>query len=61
MYQYDYPHPAITADCVVFAGRGEKAQVLLIKRKFDPCKGMWAFPGGFMNIDETADVREFYE
>lgn len=64
MYQYDYPHPAITADCVVFAGRGEKAQVLLIKRKFDPCKGMWAFPGGFMNIDETADaaaVRELYE
>ena len=38
--------------------------MLLIKRKFDPCKGMWAFPGGFMNIDETADaaaVRELYE
>lgn len=55
MYTYKYPHPAIAADCVVFAHEGADVKVLLIKRKHDPCKGKWAFPGGFMNINETAD------
>ena len=39
-------------------------QVLLIQRKNEPCRGQWAFPGGFMNIDETAEaaaVRELQE
>lgn len=54
-YTYTYPHPAIAADCVVFGYDSEKLQVLLIERKFEPCKGMWAFPGGFMKIDETAE------
>ena len=38
--------------------------MLLIQRKHNPCKGLWAFPGGFMNIDETAEaaaVRELRE
>ena len=55
IYTYKYPHPAITADCVVFAHDGEDIKVLLIQRKNEPCKGCWALPGGFMNIDETAD------
>ncbi len=55
MYTYKYPHPAIAADCVVFAHDGADIKVLLIERKNDPCKGEWAFPGGFMNIDETAE------
>lgn len=55
MYTYEYPHPAITADCIVFARNGEDTKVLLIKRKNAPCKGYWAFPGGFMNIDETTE------
>lgn len=55
MYTYQYPHLAITADCVVFAHDGEDVKILLIERLNDPCKGQWAFPGGFMNIDETAD------
>jgi len=51
-----YPLPAVAADCVVFAHKqGEAPMVLLIERKNEPCKGQWAFPGGFMNIDETAD------
>ena len=28
-------------------------KLLLIQRKNEPCKGKWAFPGGFMDIDET--------
>lgn len=55
MFIYKYPHPAITADCVVFALDGNDTKVLLIERKHDPCKGYWAFPGGFMNIDETTE------
>lgn len=55
MYTYKYPHPAVAADCVVFARDGGDAKVLLVERKNDPCKGEWAFPGGFMNIDETAE------
>ena len=53
MYTYNYPHPAVTADCLVFARSDEGMKLLLIQRKNEPCKGKWAFPGGFMNIDET--------
>jgi 8-oxo-dGTP diphosphatase len=55
MYQYKYPHPAVTADCLVFAHGAEGPQLLLIQRKNPPYQGCWAFPGGFMNIDETAE------
>ena len=61
MYTYKYPHPAVTADCIVMT---RDNQVLLIQRKNEPCLGQWAFPGGFMNIDETAEaaaVRELQE
>lgn len=54
-YTYKYPHPAVTADCVVFGLVGQELQVLLIERGNDPYKGCWAFPGGFMNMDETAE------
>lgn len=54
-YTYKYPHPAVTADCVVFGFDGHEMQVLLIERGQDPFKGCWAFPGGFMNIDESAE------
>ena len=55
MYSYKYPHPAVAADCVVFVREGAEVKVLLIERRNAPCKGEWAFPGGFMNIDETAE------
>ena len=53
MYTYNYPHPTVTADCLVFARTDEGMKLLLIQRKNEPCKGKWAFPGGFMDIDET--------
>ena len=53
MYTYNYPHPAVTADCLVFARTDEGMKLLLIQRKNEPCKGKCAFPGGFMDIDET--------
>lgn len=63
-YTYKYPHPAVTTDCVVFGFDGHQLNILLIERGADPFKGCWAFPGGFMNIDETAEhgaMRELSE
>ena len=54
-YTYKYPHPAVTADCVIFGYDGKDLKILLIERGLDPYKGYWAFPGGFMNIDETVE------
>ena len=53
-YTYRYPHPAVTTDCIVFGYDGLRLNVLLIERGGDPYKGAWAFPGGFLNIDEDA-------
>lgn len=63
-YCYRYPHPAVTTDCVVFGFDGSELKVLLIKRGFEPYKGYWAFPGGFLNPDESAEegaLRELKE
>ena len=54
-YCYKYPHPAVTTDCVIFGFNGERLQVLLIERGIEPYKGHWAFPGGFLKMDETAE------
>ena len=40
----------VAADTIVIA----ENQVLLIERKNEPFKGMWAFPGGF--VDENEDL-----
>lgn len=61
---YKYPHPALAADCVVFGFDGKDLKVLLIQRGAEPYKDFWAFPGGFMNIDETVEqcaARELEE
>lgn len=63
-YCYKYPHPAITADCVIFGFDGQTLNVLLVERGVEPYKGMWALPGGFMRMDETIDdcaARELHE
>ena len=62
-YTYKYPRPAVTADCIVIT-REEQPRVLLIERGHDPYKGYWAFPGGFLNMDETTEqcaIRELKE
>lgn len=54
-YTYDYPRPAVTADSVVFCNDSDGLSVLLIERANDPFKGCWAFPGGFMDMEENAE------
>ena len=63
-YTYDYPRPAVTTDCVVFGFDGHDLKILLSERGLEPYKGAWAFPGGFLNMDETAEqgaLRELKE
>lgn len=54
-FTYDYPRPAVTADSVVFCNGSDGLSVLLIERANDPFKGCWAFPGGFMDMEENAE------
>jgi len=62
-YTYKYPRPAVTADVVAIT-KEEEPKVLLIQRGFEPYKGCWALPGGFMEMDETTEecaIRELEE
>jgi 8-oxo-dGTP diphosphatase len=54
-YTYDYPRPSVTVDAVVVT-REAKPRVLLIRRKHNPFGGMWALPGGFVDMDETLEA-----
>ncbi|MFO7978369.1 MAG: NUDIX hydrolase [Bacteroidales bacterium] len=55
-YTYDFPRAAITTDAVILKEiSGEGKQILLIQRKNPPFKGMWALPGGFLDMDETLE------
>ena len=60
-YCYRYPHPAVTTDCVIFGYDGAQLKVLLIERGNEPYKGRWAFPGGFLEIDEDAETGALRE
>lgn len=63
-YAYEFPRPALAVDCVVFGLDDENLKVLLIQRGLEPFAGRWAFPGGFVRVDETPDDaarRELHE
>ncbi len=63
-FTYDYPRPAVTVDAVVFRNNNGVREVLLIQRKYYPYAGMWALPGGFLDMEETCEeaiARELLE
>src|SRR6266567_4499442 len=66
-HHYDaskYERPSVTVDVVMMSLRQRDLQVLLVKRRSWPYEGMWAIPGGFVNMQESleeAAKRELQE
>ena len=56
-----YVNPRLVVTCLSVTDAGE---VMLLRRGIEPGRGLWAQPGGFMEIDETVEagaVRETLE
>jgi len=49
-----YPPVFVTTDAVVI----QSGHVLMIKRRSEPGKGLWALPGGFLNADTDRSVQD---
>lgn len=46
----------VAVDAVVFGySKEDGVRILLIKRKYEPFKGRWAIPGGFVKNDESLE------
>jgi len=56
--------PTLTVDAIITRKTGNGPEVLLVRRRNEPYKGMWALPGGFVEYGEkTSDavIREVKE
>ena len=60
-YSYAYPRPGVTSDIVLFAYKDNRLKTLLIQRGQEPFINMWAFPGGFIEENETAEQAAYRE
>jgi 8-oxo-dGTP diphosphatase len=45
----------VSTDCVVFGFENSTLEVMLFLRAKQPCKGMWALPGGFLLKNELIE------
>ncbi len=64
VFHYQYEHPAVTVDCVVFGLDEGELKLMLIQRANDPFQGVWALPGGFIKMSESLEesaLRELKE
>lgn len=56
-----YERPSVTTDIVIFSIIDSELKVLLIKRKHWPFENAWAFPGGFVQMDESLEDGAYRE
>lgn len=45
----------VAVDCIIFGFDGKQMNALLIKRDFEPKRGMWSLMGNFIMPDESTD------
>lgn len=56
----DFPRPLTSVDLAIFTVREQQLQVLLVQRPQlagEPFPGLWALPGGFVDIDQDRDLE----
>ena len=56
----DFPRPYTTVDVLIFTVLGDALKVLLVQRPSstdDPSPGLWALPGGFVDVDLDVDLE----
>ena len=59
--RFYYSNPTPAACCLL---RNDKDELLFVQRSIEPRKGMWGFPGGFVEVGETPEegaLRELEE
>jgi 8-oxo-dGTP diphosphatase len=58
--KHDFPRPYTTVDVLIFTVLADALKVLLVQRPSDtdePNPGLWALPGGFVDVDLDADLE----
>ena len=56
-----YERPSLTVDMLLFTIDEGELKLLLVKRKDHPYIGCWAFPGGFVGINESIEEAMYRE
>lgn len=51
----EFRRPSVTVDILIFTIEDKKLKLLLIRRNMHPYMGKWAIPGGFLQMEESAD------
>ncbi len=57
----DFARPLVTVDVVIFTVQAQRLQVLLVRRptgEGEPCPGMLALPGGFVDVERDATLLD---
>jgi 8-oxo-dGTP diphosphatase len=54
-------HPYAAVDVAPFTIEADQLRVWLVKVRHGPLAGQWAFPGGFVGLDETPDAAALRE
>jgi len=56
----DFPRPYTTVDVLIFTVIDDALKVLLVQRPAgsgEPSPGLWALPGGFVDVERDADLQ----